>query len=576
MEFSQEKRHIMQTMGISDFDVKRYLEIDEKLKTYTAVKKVRSEDDRFDQGKSAETHSALVNAVREQIERSMQPLRTTVDDIKATVARELEEERFLLRDHLAAAQKEIMVQLQRICHIQDQQLNQPEPCHGYPGKDIEAEETKAKEQLAARQFEPKIPTEGLQARIRTTKERRDVKDHDQQIPDINSDLLWFKEQVQSLQHEQKQYRQELSRQGQHQLLQNRVSVSKLELKEELERNKDEIINSMKALWAFTEAELNDSSKSLNEKTTESVRKLSRCQEETKNILAEILTSELKAIHQIVEETKENVFPNLSKNKVYKSVEETKQMLAEILATTSDTRALTEENASGFQKVNPILEGTKEIGSTKLVKNQNTALENSDMSKTIHNLKGKLDVIQKQVESNTISVYENAMRDLQIVFIGQAQRIIQKAVNPSCDPYKVFHFYIKNFHQLEGSGKTVLSLPYVVPMDDSLFALQFVAHFKAQTSEMILGVVSPADPREFGLEFLGIVTLKLIINSKVIGPDGHEDILVAMDRVINTHTFLRHTNDNYLQMAEPISCPKLVSLGYNSFKDRSVLIELKIG
>ncbi|GFO49229.1 hypothetical protein PoB_007573400 [Plakobranchus ocellatus] len=570
MEFNRDKRHILQTMGISDIDVNRYMDIDEKLKTYPAV---RSEVERFDQDKRAETHSALVDAVREQIERSMQPLRTAVDEIKASVSRELEEERFLLRDHLAAAQKEIMVQLQKICHIQDQRFNQSEPCH-HPDKDIQAEEIKAQGQLTARQFEPKIPTDGRQARIKTTEETGDVKDHDQQMPDISrdllwfkeqvqllqnehkqyrqelqeerfllrdhlaaaqkeimaqleeirhiqdqqlnqsepchhhqpdkgiqaeeikaqeqgaarqfepkiptegkqarirateergdvknhdqqmldisSDLLWFKEQVQSQQYERKQYRQELRRQEQQQPLQYRVSVSKLELKEELGQTKDEIITSMKALWAFTEAELNDSSKWLNEKTTEAVCDLSRCQEETKKTV-EILTSELKTVRQLVEETIENVSPNLLKNQVYKTVGETKQMLAEILATTSDTQDQTKENVSELQKVNQILEETKEIGFTKHVKNLNTALEHSDLSKTLHNLEGKLDDIQRRVESDTISVHENALRDLQMIFVGQAQRIIQKEVNPSSDPCKLYHFYIKNFHQLEGSGKTV--------------------------------------------------------------------------------------------------------------------------
>ncbi|GFO49227.1 hypothetical protein PoB_007573200 [Plakobranchus ocellatus] len=575
MEFNREKRHILEAMGISDFDVNRYMDIDEKLKTYRAAREVRFEVERIDLKESAETHSALVNTVREQIERSMQPLRTAVDEIKASVSRELEEERFLLRNHLAAAQKEIIAQLEEIRHIQDQQLNQSGPCHHHqPDKGIQAEEIKAQEQGAARQFEPKIPTEGKQARIRATEERGDVKNHDQQMLDTSSDLLWFKEQVQSLQYEHKQYRQELRRQEQQQLLQYRVSVSKLELKKELGRTKDEIITSMKALWAFTEAELNDSSKWLNEKTTEAVCDLSRCQEETKKT-TEILTSELKAVRQLVVETIENVSPNLLKNQVYKTVGETKQMLAEILATTSDTQDQTKENASELQKVNQILEETKEIGLIKHVENLNTALEHSDLSKTLHNLEGKLDDIQRRVESDTISVHENALRDLQMVFVGQAQRIIQKMVNPSSDPCNLFHFYIKNFHQLEGSGKTVFSLPYVVPIDNSLFAVHLVAHFKTQTSEMILGLVCPADPRELGLEYLGSPLLELIINSGVVGRDGHEDILVARDKVIDTHTFLKHTNDNYLQMGESISCPELVSSGYNSFKDRSVLIKLQI-
>ncbi|GFO22736.1 hypothetical protein PoB_004924100 [Plakobranchus ocellatus] len=215
--------------------------------------------EQFDQEKSAETHSALVNAVREQIERSMQPLRTTVDEIKASVAKELEEERFLLRDHLAAAQKEIMAQLQEIRHIQDQH---------HPDKDIQVEEIDAQEQLAGQRVQQEYMAEGPQKGIRTAEKRSDVKGLDQQMPNINSELLWFKEQVQLLQNELKQYRQELCRQEQQQLLQHRVSVSKFELQEELGRVKDELITSIKALWAFTEVELNDSSKSLIEKTTD--------------------------------------------------------------------------------------------------------------------------------------------------------------------------------------------------------------------------------------------------------------------------------------------------------------------
>ncbi|GFO49223.1 hypothetical protein PoB_007572800 [Plakobranchus ocellatus] len=761
MEFNRDKRQILQTMGISDIDVNRYLDIDEKLKTFRAEQAVPSEVERIDQEKSAETHSALVTAVREQIERSMQPLRTAVDEIKASVSRELEEERFLLRDHLAAAQKEIMAQLEEIRHIQDQQLNQSEPCHHHqPDKGIQAEKIIAQDQLTAQQVQQKIPTEGPQEGIIPTGERGDVKDHDQQMPEICRDFLWFKEQVQLLQDEHKQYRQELRRQEQQQPLQHRVSVSKLELKEELGQTKDEIITSMKALWAFTAAELNDSSKSLNEKTTDAVCELSRCQEETKKtaeiltselktirqlvvetkenvspnlsknqvyktmeetkqmlakivtsemkavrqlvqtkenvspnssdnqvyktmeetkqmllkivsselkavrqlveetkenvspnfelkavrqlvetkenvssnlsdnqvyktmeetkqMLLKIVSSELKAVRQLVEETKENVSPNLSKNQVYKTVEETKQMLAkilkselkavlplaeetkvnvspnlsknqfhvteeetkqilfEILATASDTQARTKENSSVLQKVNQMLEVTKEIGFTKHVKNLNTALEHSDMSKTLYNLEIKLDNIQRCVESDTISVHENALRDFQIGFVGQAQRVIQKMVNPPRDPSKVFHFYIKNFHQLEGSGKTVFSLPYVLPIRNSLFAMHVIAHFKTQTLEMILGLVCPADPREVGLEYLGSPLLEMIMNMRIMGSTSKRDIQVAKDKAIGTQNFLKHTKDNYLQMGEPISCPELVSKGYNSFKERSVLIELEI-
>ncbi|GFO49230.1 hypothetical protein PoB_007573500 [Plakobranchus ocellatus] len=97
----------------------------------------------------------------------------------------------------------------------------------------------------------------------------------------------------------------------------------------------------------------------------------------------------------------------------------------------------------------------------------------------------------------------------------------------------------------------------------------------ETSEMILGMVCPADPRELGLDYLGSLWLKLIINTWVVSRRGQEDILVTRDKVIDTHTFLSHREDNYLQMGEPISCPGLVSSGYNSFKDRSVLIKLKI-
>ncbi|GFO22739.1 hypothetical protein PoB_004924400 [Plakobranchus ocellatus] len=561
MEFSQEKRHILQSIGFSDVDVNLYLDIDEKLETYRQVFCENINDpvlftffaslyfpkasagpsgvEQFDQEKSAETHSALVNAVREQIERSMQPLRTTVDEIKASVAKELEEERLLLRDHLAAAQKEIMVQLQEIRHIQDQQLNQSEPCH-QPDKDIQAEEINSQEQMAGQRVQQESMAEGPQKGISTAEKRSDGKGFDQQMADIKNELLWFKEQVQLLQNENKQYRQELRKQEQQQLLQRRVSVSKLELQEELGRVKDEIIISIKALWAFTEAELNDSSKSLNEKTTDAVCELSRCQEETKQILYEILTtaSDTKA---------------LAKENSNELKEGTKQMLTTILTTALDTNALAKENSDELKKAHQVM-------------------EKSDMSKTIHSMEGKLDNIQKRVETETISVLENAFSDLHMICLGQAQRVIQTVVNPSYAPSKVFHFYLKNFQQLVGSGKRVSSPPYVVTIDNSILAMHLQVKFKTEPSEILLWLVSAADLRELGFESLE--SSKVTLDVRVKRFQSQDNILVA-EGIKISQGFFSGSKFRYRELGKPISCPELVSSEYNNFKDDSVLIELKI-
>ncbi|GFO46217.1 hypothetical protein PoB_007272200 [Plakobranchus ocellatus] len=736
MEFNRDKRHILQTMGISDFDVNRYLDIEEKLKTYRQVFCENINDsalftffaslyfpkasvgpskvELFGQEKSAETHSALINAVREQIERSLQPLRTAVNEIKASVVRELEEERVLLRDHLAAAQKEIMAQLQEICLIQDQQLNQSESCHSHPDKDIQVEEIDAQEQLAGQGVQQKFIAEGPQKGIRTAEKRSDVKGHDQQMPDINSELLWFKEQVQLLQNEHKQYRQELRRQEQQQLLQHRVSVSKLELKEELGRTKDEIITSIKALWAFTEAELNDSSKSLNEKTTDAVCELSRCQEETKQILTAILTtasdtnalakensielkeetkqmlakilttaSDTKALaNENSSELKEETIQMLTKihttasntkvlvKKICNELKEgTKQMLTQIMTTASDTKALAKENSNelkeGTKQVltkilatasdtkalakensNELKEGTKQVltnilttasdtkalakensnelkertkqvltkilttasdtkalakensnelkertkqvltkilttaSDTKALAKENSnglkkahqVMEKSDMRKTIHSMEGKLDNIQKRVETDTISIIENAFSDLHMVCLGQAQRVIQTVVDPSYAPSKIFHFYLKNFQQLVGSGKKVFSPPYAVTINNSILVMHLLVVFNTQPSEMISYLVSAADPRELGFELLE--SLELMIDVRVKRFKSPDNILVAEGIKISGDLF-SGSKFRFLKLGKPISCPELVSSEYNNFKDNSVLIELKI-
>ncbi|GFN89327.1 hypothetical protein PoB_001583300 [Plakobranchus ocellatus] len=532
-----------------------------------------SEVERFEQETSFD--SALVNAVRDQIERSMQPLRMSVDEIKASVARELEEERVLLRDHLAAAQKEIMAQLQEIRHIQDQQLNQSEPCHHHqPDKDILAEKTNVQEQLVAKQVQQEILAEGQEEGIMATGERSDVKGRDHQMPAISRDLMWFKEQVQLLQNEHKQYRQELRRQEQQQLLQHRVSVSKLELQDELGRTKDELITSMKALWAFTEAELHESSKTLNEKTTDAVCELSRCQEETKHMLSDILTTELRAVHQLAEETKENVSQNLSKNQVYKTAEETKQMMAKVLTATIDTQAQREKNLRELQKVHQLVENAKETIPSKVLKNLHNSLKNTEMSKIIHNLEAKLDDVHGQLfDTNTISIQESALHNLHMVCVGQAQRAIQTVTSPSLNRCKVFHFYVKELSDLVGSGKSVASLPYVVGIDNSFFIMNGIAHFKVKTSEMILRLKSSIDSRELGFELLGC--LKLKIETRVMDPAGLENILVDEQTASFEDAFPGERDESCLQLGAPVSCHKLLSSGYNSFKGGSVLIQFKI-
>ncbi|GFO22735.1 hypothetical protein PoB_004924000 [Plakobranchus ocellatus] len=373
-----------------------------------------------------------------------------------------------------------MEQLQEIRHIQIQQLNQSEPCHSHPDKVIQVEEIDAQEQLAGQRVQQESMAEGPQKGIRTAEKRSDVKVLDQQMAGINGELLCIKEQVQLLQNELKQYRQELRRQEQQQLLQHRVSVSKFELQEELGRTKDELITSIKALWAFTEIELNDSSKSLIEKTTDAEN-----------------SNELKKSHQV--------------------------------------------------------------------------MEKSDMSKTIHSMEGKLDNIQKRVETDTISVIKNAFSDLHMVCLGQAQRVIQTVVNPSYAPSKVFHFYLKNFQQLVGSGKKVSSPPYVVTINNSILAKHIDAFFEKQTSKMILWLVSAADLRELGFE---LESLTLMIDVRVKRFKSPDNILVA-EGITFSEDFFSGSKFRYRKLGEPISCPELVSSEYNNFKDDSVLIELKI-
>ena len=222
--------------------------------------------------------------VREIVEHSLLPLRTAVEEIKTTVARELEEERILLRDHLAAVQNNIMNQLIAIRTGINQQLE----TRGLSQQQIHGNETTKEEaQLELLPQEVQHHEMEQEATVEAASTTSEGLNH-QQNSDINVDLKWFKDQVTILQEEHKQYRQELRRQEQQQMLQQNVSVSKSELQDELKVTKTEILSSVKALCAYMEVEISGSSKTLHE--------------ETKDALREMLSDNKKCVHNEVTDT----------------------------------------------------------------------------------------------------------------------------------------------------------------------------------------------------------------------------------------------------------------------------------
>ncbi|GFR89219.1 hypothetical protein ElyMa_004272200 [Elysia marginata] len=188
---------------------------------------------------------ATENRVREIVDEAVSPLKTAIEEMKLTVARELEEERRLLANLWADTQSGIMAEL----------------------KALRAD---MKHQLDIRRSPPRLPNSDQPSYEAAS----DAGTQGNKLAaDITAELEWFREQVLVLQEGQRQYRQELNSREHQRVLQERVSVSLSELQEQLRQTKDGILSSVNALCSYMEAEINTSSRMLHEDTKRSVREM---------------------------------------------------------------------------------------------------------------------------------------------------------------------------------------------------------------------------------------------------------------------------------------------------------------
>ena len=484
---------------------------------------------------------ALEDRLREFIVGALQPLKTTMEEFKASVVKELEQERVSIRTHLATMENEIMNQLSAIRSGTDEQLElsrasktQIPEQHGYeasshdaesarcPGEDGHRLSSTQQTATAAQQdlqnygatrfhqisdMEPKTTTRQA---VTTSDSAETTTDQDQtQASDLSVDLLWFKEQVKALQEEHRQYRQELRRQEQQQLLQQTVAVSKSELQDELKKTKEETLASVKALCILMEVEIDTSSKNLHAETKDAV----------KNMLSE---------------NKEEVTETMV------------HMLADILSA--------EQISKQVVKDIQINQPQRQIAGA-------AAAEQGEQG-------------QGQAGPPDISSIKLALDELQTLTVGQSQRVIDKIRNPSSETSYVFHLYLPRFEGYIGSGASVYSLPCAIDFEYSFIIVRGVATFSAGDGKMAVGLEQTVDVRELGLENVkaSSFVVKCRIKAQNTSPRPDIEIGEMLWEVDPTASNYRR----YIGLGIPVPCREnLVRAGYNSFQNKSVLIEFEV-
>lgn len=176
-------------------------------------------------------------------------------------------------------------------------------------------------------------------------------------------------------------------------------------------------------------------------------------------------------------------------------------------------------------------------------------------------------VQKAVEASA-KLLKDSVDKLEAFTIGQSQRVIEYVRHPQKNATTVFHFYISGFKNRIGSGEDIHSQTWTIDLLDTLMVIRGVATFLRDTSSMTVYLEQTMDLQEQGMRQgdLSQITVKASIKS-----DGSQ----AMPDVELGDIKVQPVNKSLKTREVTIDCQELVDNGYDSFKEGSVLIELKV-
>ena len=186
------------------------------------------------------------------------------------------------------------------------------------------------------------------------------------------------------------------------------------------------------------------------------------------------------------------------------------------------------------------------------------------------------VAAPEAAGNAESV-EDAVEKLKELAIGLSQRVIDEIRNPTSGSQRqIIHFYVKIFEDCIASGRTVYGQQCPIDFPGHIFMVaRGTASFTYDESPMTVGLETTMDARELGLEQGAAMSVTIKARIKGQGEPDTPDIEVG-EQIVTWGGDPTQANGSYfITLGEVEDVKQLLDKGYNTFKERSILIEFEI-
>ncbi|GFR77678.1 hypothetical protein ElyMa_002243700 [Elysia marginata] len=181
---------------------------------------------------------------------------------------------------------------------------------------------------------------------------------------------------------------------------------------------------------------------------------------------------------------------------------------------------------------------------------------------------------QQATATNEELFDRTVAKLSALTIGQSQRIIDKIRNPSYEDRPVFHFYLPDFKDSIGSGKTAYSLPWALDFANTFLVVRGVARFMDGNSRLYVGLERTMDALELGLGPEKPSEVSITARIKAMRLPNMPEVILGRQKLCLGES--PQTGGKRLVWFEKAAASQqLVTAGYDSFKNNSLLIEFEI-